>query len=258
MVRKLIVTCDDCGLSEGINDATISLYQRHIATAASILTNFPATYHAYKLFAQYSSLECGVHLNLTEGYPLRKISSPSPLTLANGHFRSRVALFVQALYPTPSFIQLVEAELTAQIEHFLHSRLTLHHLTTHLHFHMVPILRSMIFRLAQKFNVEWIRTHRFTSTALPFNPLLRRGHRNNKQELSPRSFQPDYLVPIILWLGTSPETFSRQLKLLDGCVEIVVHPSTAQDISFPQGVAYLPNKRFQEMQYLDKVMRLQE
>src|SRR5215472_9709161 len=103
-MQTLIVTCDDCGLAEGINQAALTLHQRQIATAASIITNFPASQHAYSLFAPYPALECGIHLNLTEGYPVRKVQSLSPLTRADGRFRSRFALFTQAIFPTSTFM----------------------------------------------------------------------------------------------------------------------------------------------------------
>jgi len=252
VVQKLIITCDDCGLSEGINEATLDLHQREIATAAAIITNFPASYHAYKLFSQYPSLECGIHLNLTDGIPHSKIPSPSPLTLTNGHFRPKWALFAQALHPSSSFIQLVEMELTAQIEHYLQSGLTANHLTTHLHFHIFPSLRSIIFNLAEKFKIAWVRAHRLSSTILPFNPFYRR----HTPPISRVDLQPDYLIPILFWLKINPKRFYERLSALDGSIEIVIHPSTAQDKSFPKGVPYLPGKRFQEMQYLEQVMTL--
>ncbi len=258
MAQKLIITCDDCGLSEGINNATLALHQKRMASAASIITNFPAAYHAYSLFAEYPTLECGVHLNLTEGIPLTKIASPSPLTCADGHFKSRMALFRQALRPTATFTQLVTAELTAQVQHFLELGLPAHHLTTHIHFHGVPALRAIVVGLAEKFDIEWIRAHRLDSSVLPFNPLLHRG----TSQASPKSALPtrelNYLMPVLFWLRASPETFSERLKSLEGTVEIVVHSSLPDDKSFPPGVGYLPAERFREVQYLEKVMRLTE
>ncbi len=254
MVRQLIITCDDCGLSEGINYAAVSLHQKHASTTTSILTNFPAAIHAYDLFAQYPSLKCGVHLNLTDGYPLRKIASPSPITRADGQFIARQVLFAQALRPSLLFLELVEAELTAQIEHFIESKLTAFNLTTHMHFHIFPALRTIVYRIALKYNITRVRAHRFTSTVLPFNPLFHFGYSRARQANSLAKLQSDYLMPVLFWLGTSPEVFSRRLETLEGVIEVVVHPSTASDETFPQGVPYLPNKRFQELQYLEKAL----
>jgi len=40
-MQRLIVTADDCGLSEGINQATYDLHKRGYISAASVMTNFP-------------------------------------------------------------------------------------------------------------------------------------------------------------------------------------------------------------------------
>ena len=61
-MRKLIVTCDDCGMSEGINNATFELFEKGIITSATIATNFPATQHALDLLSGHKSLDIGVHL----------------------------------------------------------------------------------------------------------------------------------------------------------------------------------------------------
>jgi len=256
MKQDLIVTCDDCGLSEGINYATLDLHQKQIASTASIMTNFPAADHAYKLFAVYPSLECGIHLNLTEGYPLQKVFSPLPLTLADGHFRSRAALFTQALRPTAAYIRQVEAELTMQVEHFLASGLTGHHLTTHLHFHSVPALRDIVLQLGEKYAISWVRQHRLRFTVLPLNPLFQRRTKHRNQIASQRTHQPDFLMPIILWLRTRPDVFAQRLKILEGSIEIVVHPSLEMDETFPSGVAYLPSERVHEVRYIEQVASL--
>lgn len=170
----------------------------------------------------------------------RRISSEqdcvtAPLNLANGHFRPRIDIFTQALKPTSIFLQLVEAEFTAQIEHFLQSGLTAYHLTTHLHFHLMPSLRTIVFQLAQIFGIRWIRSHQLTSTILPFSTLPYLKCSNPKSSL-----QPDYLMPIIFWLRVDPKSFYKRLAALQGSAEIVVHPSTLGDESFPKGLHICP------------------
>src|SRR5258706_4250895 len=99
-MRRILVTADDCGLSEGINLATVSLHARGMITAASLITNFPANAHALTLFSAYPSLEIGVHLNLTEGYALTSASPESGLTDLIGRFRTRISLFYRSLLPS--------------------------------------------------------------------------------------------------------------------------------------------------------------
>ncbi len=106
-MKTVIITCDDCGLSEGINLAALALHEKGMATAASLITNFPAVEHAFKLFAAVPSLECGAHLNLTEGEPLTRSDS---LTGPDSRFRGRAAFWRRALLPDRAWLQAVEAE----------------------------------------------------------------------------------------------------------------------------------------------------
>ena len=163
-MKKLIVTCDDCGLSEGINLATVDLYEQGFVTAATVMTNFPAAQHALDLFARYPLLDVGVHLNLTDGFPLTGIETSSELTQRDGSFKPKSMLIMNALIARQSFLDLVEAELTAQIEFFLNRGLQPQHLTTHIHFHCFSSLRKIIYNLARKFDIGWVR-----------NSELRRG-----------------------------------------------------------------------------------
>src|SRR5437762_4661691 len=82
-MKPLIVTSDDCGLSPGINLATLDLHAQGIVSSASVMTNFPSTQHALELFRAYPSLSVGVHLNLSEGAPLTHSAS---LTGRDGRF----------------------------------------------------------------------------------------------------------------------------------------------------------------------------
>jgi len=133
-MKRLIVTSDDCGLSRGINLATVELYEKGLVTGASVMTNFPATQHALDLFSRHPTLEVGVHLNLTDGFPLTQVRAASSLTRADRRFRSPLALFVNALVARPSFREQAGNELTAQINVVFQAGVQPQHLTTHIHF----------------------------------------------------------------------------------------------------------------------------
>ena len=197
------------------------------------------------------TITCGVHLNLNEGYPVRKIASSSPLTRADGQFRSRRSVLMHGLRPSAQFLRLAEDELSAQIEQFLTSGLIAYHLTTHSHFHIVPALRDLIMRLARKFHVGWVRQHRLSATVLPVNPLFTRKH-----VVTETPNQPNYVVPIIFWTERAPALLAKQIDALQGRIEIVVHPSTVDDATFPIDADYLPAKRYKEMQYLERFLTL--
>lgn len=251
MNKQLTVTCDDCGLSEGINSATADLHERGIATAASIITNFPAAQHAFDLFARYPTLELGVHLNLSDGYPLTEIKRLSPLTWNDGRFQPKGILHLRAFFPGASFLELAEAELRAQIEVFVQAGLRPKHLTTHHHFHSISSLRGIVLRLADEYGVSWVRAHRVGAGVVPQNPFYTTGRRESNGVAI-----PDHLIGVKWWLGYDPERLLAVLKTLEGTVELVVHPCTPEDRSFPDGVSYLPRERFQERCYLENLYPL--
>jgi predicted glycoside hydrolase/deacetylase ChbG (UPF0249 family) len=250
MMKQLIVTCDDCGLSEGINLATAELYEKGIATAASVMTNFPAAHHAFELFARYPDLEMGVHLNLTDGYPLTDLKSATPVTRQDGRFHPKGILHLRALWPSAMFLQLVESELRAQIDIFITAGIRPQHVTTHQHFHSIPSLRRMVLQLAQEYKIPWVRATSLVAGVVPQNPFF------STRETFPTDkgiFMPDHLIGVKWWVGRSPEQLMSVLRSLEGIVEVVIHPCTAQDSTYPRGVGYPPHERFEEMRYLESL-----
>jgi predicted glycoside hydrolase/deacetylase ChbG (UPF0249 family) len=245
-MKKLIVTCDDCGLSEGINLATVDLYEQGFVTAATVMTNFPAAQHALELFARYPLLDVGVHLNLTDGFPLTGIGASSELTHRNGNFKPKSILFMNALISRQTFLDLVEVELTEQIEFFLARGLQPQHLTTHIHFHCFPPLRKIIYSLARKFDIRWVRNSDLRRAIVPFNKFLPVQGATTFDTVP----SPNYLIALQYWMKySSPKKLLEKILSLQGAIELVVHPCLEEDDTYPQGVPYQPHDRFYEMQF---------
>jgi hypothetical protein len=244
----LLLTCDDCGLSEGINRAALDLFARGLLTTASIVMNFPAAHHAFALFEQQPGLRCGVHLNLTEGKPLNSPPS-SPLVDAQGWFRPREWLYTQALTPSGTFIAAVEAECRAQIEAFCHRGLPLDHLTTHMHFHIMPPLRAVVYQLAADYGVEWVRSGALEAGYLPFNPFW-----TNRPRPAPVVRTPDHEVPVSAWQSADPFWLAGKLRSLHGMTEIIVHAGIDPDPDFPPLVLLDPAGRAREMHFFERLV----
>jgi predicted glycoside hydrolase/deacetylase ChbG (UPF0249 family) len=249
MSIQLIVTCDDCGLSEGITQTTLRLHQMGMATTASVMTNFPATHHALDLFARYPALEVGVHLNLSDGYPLTKLPRSSDLTRPDGHFRDRYVLLAKSLFPSAQMLEQVQGELRAQIEMMLDAGIQPAHLTTHCHFHALPAMRDIVYALADEYKVKWVRSTDYRTTSVPYNLLLSKDTATEQ----PHSFLiPDYLVGMKHWLEQPPEQMLAEIMTLRGTIELVVHPAARNDVSFPADVRYSPPERYKETEYIEK------
>lgn len=250
-LTQFVITCDDCGLSEGINTAALDLHRRGIATAASVMTNCAAADHALKLFAEYPALEIGVHLNLTDGPPL---TAAPDLTAAPGYFQPRYRMWLRGIVAAPAYLRAVEAELTAQIEACVQAGIQPQHLTTHLHFHVLPALREIVLHLAHRYGVVWLRNYHLRSTVLPNNPLLRPNQRRSVRPFN----MPDYLVPLLYWKRQPPQRLAELLKRLPGTAEIVVHPCTAPDETFPASALYSAEERYREVKFLESLFSFLE
>lgn len=255
-MAHLMITVDDCGLSEGINHATAELHEKGIVNTASIITSFPAAQHAFELFTQFPELEMGVHLNLTEGNPLVKPERPTALVDRTGRFRSRYHLFAQGLLGNQRFLDQVETELRTQIEVFLLNGIQPGHLSTHMHFHIVPSLRRIVVKLAQDYNIPWIRSFDILATVVPFSSKT--PFPSPTGIINDRVSMPNHLAGLYFWRSLNPGWLSAELIRLPGTVEIVVHAGLHNDPTFPANVPYAPKKRAAEKKYLERLFPLLE
>jgi predicted glycoside hydrolase/deacetylase ChbG (UPF0249 family) len=247
--RQLIITADDCGLSEGINTTALHLHQSRLLTTATVMMNFPATEHALLMLADTPTLHGGVHLNLTDGYPLTDIDPSCGLIIADGRFQSRAALFARAMFPTDGWLLAVEREMHAQIDAYRRRvGRSPEHLTTHMHFHIIPSLREVVFRLARQFRVEWVRAFQTSSTLIPYNFLVQRPselfHPDNLK------ITPDYIASVQAWMALDPAQLVQAMIGLDGLIELVVHPDTPDDDSYPADMNHPPAARDKERDFL--------
>ncbi|HEY6900863.1 MAG TPA: ChbG/HpnK family deacetylase, partial [Puia sp.] len=71
-LSTIIVNADDFGYSKDVNRAIISSLQSDLITSTSLMANMPGFGDALAMVRLYPMLEhrIGLHLNLTEGFPL--------------------------------------------------------------------------------------------------------------------------------------------------------------------------------------------
>ncbi len=245
---KLIITADDCGLSEANNRYVLDLHERGYLTAASVLTNYPAHKNALALFRNCPALDLGVHLNLTDGLPATQFAPPhAHLLRSDRRFRNKFSLYLRGLFFNKDAIRWIRNELDLQMRRCLDFGIQPQHITTHHHFHSLPILREIVHELAAVYRVRWVRGHDFRAMLTPNAILLRRQRGTGRYHFS----MPDYITGVQGWLMRDPAEMARQIAQLDGTIEIVVHPAPAEtDADFPNEITYGPAPRFAEAQYL--------
>ena len=253
---ELIITADDCGLTEGINQSVYDLHQRGYVTAASVMTNFPAHTHALECFSACPDLDVGIHLSLTDGHPVTAFDDHHPHLLNEDFsFRSNLSLYIRSHFFSKGAVEWIRNELDSQLRRFGDQGIRPDHISTHHHFHVIPLLRRIVHELAEKYGVAWVRAHDFRASVSSHNFLLRRQTKLPHARFS----MPDYVSAIQACMSHSIDDYCARIARLNGTVEIIAHPSPARDPDFPSDMHYGPAQRYAETQYLLRVIdRLRE
>ena len=244
---QLIITADDCGLTEAINREAGELHKRGYISAASVMTNYPAYEHALALFRAHPNLDLGIHLSLTDGHPVSGDTEPHPHLLAEDFsFRSNLSLYLRSHFFSAGAAAWIRNELDAQMRRFNQAGLVPQHISTHHHFHSIPLLRRIVHDLAQEHGVSWVRAHDLRANVSPHNFWLRR-----QRQPENRAFDmPEYVLAIQACMKLSVADFCARIARLGGTIEIVVHPAPRHDPDFPADWHYGIAPRRAETQFL--------
>jgi chitin disaccharide deacetylase len=167
-LRQLVVNADDLGMTRGINRAISEAHRTGILTSASLLANGAAFQDAVVRLRQCPDLSVGLHVNLTQGRPLRS-GTKSSLVDRRGCFYARGALAMRLSIGAVSMGDL-EGEIAAQAQWAVRAGITLTHFDSHENVHLHPLVASALAKVARRMNVGWIR-FRDQRPVLP--PLLR-------------------------------------------------------------------------------------
>src|ERR1700722_17766482 len=107
--KNLIVTADDFGAAEAVNDAVEQANEQGILPAASLMVSGAAAADAVRRARAMPSLRVGLHLVLVEGRPVSPAASVPDLVDASGHFRTDMARAGAAMF----FLLRVKRQLEA-------------------------------------------------------------------------------------------------------------------------------------------------
>ena len=146
MKRRLIVTADDVGLDRGMTEGAIRAHREGIVTACSVVANGLAFDDAVARLRDVPSIETGVHLTLVEERPLTAMSFPRKYTA-----------FIPRYFARGISIDVIEAEMRAQIERVLAAGLRVTHLNGHQHLHVLPRIFAVVVRLAREYSIPYVR-----------------------------------------------------------------------------------------------------
>lgn len=166
-IGRVIVNGDDFGLSPGVNQGIISLFQKGALTSTSSMVNQPASDQAIQFALRNPGLGVGLHLNLSRRAPLLSREKVRTLVDRDGRFLppSRVMLGVLTGRVDGEEIR---AELAAEIQFCQRAGLAPTHLDSHNHLHAMPIIGGIVEDLGRRNGMSRIRTPRVMAALVPY------------------------------------------------------------------------------------------
>lgn len=219
---KILFNADDFGLTKGVTDGIIQAHTNGILTSTTLMMNGNAVAYAVEEAKKYPSLNIGVHLVLTYGKPL--CHDVPDLINEQGSFKYSSSYLTMAA-PDPA---QVRKEWKAQIEAFLKTGLSLHHLDSHHHVHGWEPLKEIIIELSKEYNV----------------PVRYMDTLKHEQEI----LLTEMLYDGFYGDGVNEDIF-KKLKQMDfGSIEVMTHPAIV-DESLRQVSSY-QDKREKELEIL--------
>lgn len=230
--KQLVVTADDLGLHERMNEGSIRAHREGIVTAVSLVANGRAFDHAVELLRDEPSLDPGVHLTFVEEVPLSPLQEVASLVDARGTFLPGFRSFsFRYLYGGVNLAEL-ELELRRQIERVMETGLAVRHLNSHQHLHLFPRVFELVVALAEEFRIpnvrmpeDYPRTSDHDVRAISIRILSAMSGRARQRWKGRTPIAMNDRAMGILQAGHL--TASRLLGLLDsveGVTELVTHP----------------------------------
>jgi hopanoid biosynthesis associated protein HpnK len=157
MQRHLIVTADDFGLHETVNEAVERTNRGGILTAASLIVSGPAAADAVRRARRLPTLRVGLHLVLADGWPSLPRQQIPCIAEADGRMGEDMLRRCVRYFASASARKQLEAEMRAQFVAFSRTGLALDHVSAHKHFHLHPTVLDILIGIAREFGARAMR-----------------------------------------------------------------------------------------------------
>jgi predicted glycoside hydrolase/deacetylase ChbG (UPF0249 family) len=143
--KRLIVNADDFGFTPEVNLGILEAHRTGILTATTLMANGDAFDDAVSIARANATLDVGCHLVLIGGHSVLPPHAALPLSVPE-LLRALAARRLQ-----------VYDELAAQVRKILAAGLHPTHLDTHKHTHLAPPVLEAMARIAEEFEIRWVR-----------------------------------------------------------------------------------------------------
>ena len=157
---RLIVHGDDFGLSHKVNQGILRAHCDGILTSTSVLANGAAFEEAMALSREVPTLDLGIHLTLTEEWPVLPRDAIASLVDTQGRFYNHAMTFIKRYISGQISVEEIRRELDAQVRKVLSHGVPVSHLDGHQHIHMLPAIRRITIELAKEYAIPAVRLPR--------------------------------------------------------------------------------------------------
>lgn len=238
MPRRIIISADDFGLSETVNEAVERAHRDGILAATSLMVSGPAATDAIYRARAMPSLRVGLHLVVIEGQPTLPASRIPDLVDPAGRFPSD-QLRLGLRYVHPHARRQLAAEVAAQFAAFASTGLPLDHANAHKHMHLHPVVGRLLITCGRQYGLRSLRVPAEppavlaaagTTPTLGDRALYRWTRLLRAQARGAGLVTNDHCFGLA-WTGQMDSAHLLRLvgHLPPGVSEIYFHPATLQD-----------------------------
>lgn len=233
----LIVTADDFGLHDAVNEAVALAHRDGILTAASLMVGAPCFRGAVELARRMPTLRVGLHLVLADGWAASRPERIPDLVGPDRRFGCRMVRDGFRFWLSSGVAAQVEAEIRAQFEVFASTGIPLDHVNAHKHFHLHPTVLSLLLRIGKDYGLRAMRLPIERRGPVWVRPLLWRMRRRVE------AAGVGHNDSIFGFVETGRMTEAVLLRVLrnlpPGITEIYTHPATVSGAAIaPTMAAY--------------------
>ncbi|MCX5668485.1 MAG: ChbG/HpnK family deacetylase [Candidatus Omnitrophica bacterium] len=222
-MKYLIVTADDLGLTESINEGLAKACREGIVSSVSVIPTGETFGDAVRIIKDLGLKEIGAHLALTETKPL----------LNSSKFYKNHNRFFKDIVFGKADLEGFKRELKAQLELLKKAGAKITHINSHEHVHMVPEILNIFVSLAKEFNIPALRYPRGDRPMRAFNirDLYKKSILSYFSGRTARLFKNSGLLYTDHFLGLLDAGKLKEDLLIemlgglkDGVTELVCHP----------------------------------
>ncbi len=239
--RRVIISADDFGLSESVNEGIERACRDGVLTTASLMVAAPAAQDAIERARRLPQLRVGLHLVVIEGdATLPHVRIPDLTDSATNWFPSGQGRLGIDYFFRPRVRRQLADEIRAQFETFAATGLALDHANAHKHMHLHPTVGGLLLRIGRAFGLRAVRVPAEPPATLAacgtraglgdralhaWTRLLRRQVRAAGMLTTDHCFG-------LAWSGAMTAARVRVLleHLPSGTSEIYFHPATSRDV----------------------------